>query len=73
MTPQSVNQILRQEEISSGDLFSEGVASVRYFETNKLASNRPIEDSHSEALIHPNKADGPPGKVHFLSRGCQLS
>ena len=69
MTPAAVSEILRQEEFSSGDLYSEGIASVRYFESNTLASNRPIEDSHSEAILHPNQPNGSPGMLFGVYDG----
>ena len=69
MTPAAVSEILRQDEISSGDLYPEGIASVRYFESNTLASNRPIEDSHSEAILHPSQPNAPPGMLFGVYDG----
>ncbi len=69
MTPATVSEILRKEEFSSGDLYPEGTSSVRYFETNTLASNRPMEDSHSEAILHPTKSNEPPGMLFGVYDG----
>merc|ERR1712223_318666 len=69
LTPAAVSEILRKEEFSSGDLYPEGTASVRYFETNTLASNRPLEDSHSEAILHPSKPNDPPGMLFGVYDG----
>ncbi len=62
-------QILRDEEFTSGDLYPEGSAPVRFFDTNKLASNIPIEDSHSEAILHPSKTGEPPGMIFGVFDG----
>lgn len=67
LTPAAVSEILRKEEFSSGDLYPEGMSSVRFFETNTLASNRPLEDSHSEAILHPSKPNDPPGIKAFFT------
>ena len=67
LTPAAVSEILRKEEFSSGDLYPEGMSSVRFFETNTLASNRPLEDSHSEAILHPSKPNDPPGIKNFCT------
>ena len=67
LTPAAVSEILRKEEFSSGDLYPEGMSSVRFFETNTLASNRPLEDSHSEAILHPSKPNDPPGIKEFFT------
>jgi len=69
LTPAAVSEILRQDEISSGDLYPEGIASVRYFESNTLASNRPIEDSHSEAILHPSQPNASPGMLFGVYDG----
>ena len=59
LTPAAVSEILRKEEFSSGDLYPEGMSSVRFFETN--------EDSHSEAILHPSKPNDPPGMKEFCA------
>jgi len=69
LTPAAVSEILRKEEFSSGDLYPEGMSSVRFFETNTLASNRPLEDSHSEAILHPSKPNDPPGMLFGVYDG----
>ena len=69
LTPAAVSEILRKDEFSSGDLYPEGTASVRFFETNTLASNRPLEDSHSEAILHPSKPNDPPGMLFGVYDG----
>ena len=47
MTPQEVDKVLKANEVS--ETFLEGP--VKSFDTNTLASNNPIEDSHAEALL----------------------
>lgn len=69
LTPAAVSEALRKDEFSSGDLYPEGTASVRFFETNTLASNRPLEDSHSEAILHPSKPNDPPGMLFGVYDG----
>lgn len=69
MTPATVSEILRRDEMNSGDLYPEGTSSVRYFETNTLASNTPIEDSHSEAILHPRTPNDPPGMLFGVYDG----
>jgi len=69
LTPAAVSEILRKDEFSSGDLYPEGTASVRFFETDTLASNRPLEDSHSEAILHPSKPNDPPGMLFGVYDG----
>lgn len=71
ITPQAVSAVLRGEEFASGDLFAEGFSPVRYFDTNKLLSNDPIEDSHSETLLHPpsDRQGDPPSMLFGIYDG----
>ena len=70
MTPATASKILRRDEFTSGELYAEGESPVRFFETNTLASNNPIEDSHAEAILnfHTNIND-PPGLVFGIYDG----
>lgn len=51
LTPQQVTSILRMNE----SIIEPGHGPVKYFETNKLQSNNPIEDRKKEAKLNDNE------------------
>lgn len=53
LTPYDVNLVLRENEFSQ--LFIDGESPLLGYESNQVASNRPVEDSRTEAsFIHKN-------------------
>ena len=59
-----------KDEVTSGDLYPEGEFPVRFFDTNTLASNNPIEDSHAEAILNfASNSNEPPGMIFGIYDG----